>query len=282
MVRNPLAAFLASISLVLVTLPATAQKPAKPPAAATPKPDLPSLKQKLETGTEPEKLAALGELAQAAKASAPAAAELVSALLARGASAAVLVQALEAEEKLAQPAASSAVAPYVRHRDPALRRAAARALAATGGPAAVAALRDALRGSDPALRRQAAQGLATLKARDAVSDLFAVLGKDVPEAARAIGELCAPIECQKLVDLLGKLPFDVMESGLEPLLLRPEAEVPEAFKLDLLERLRKLQTQGVSVFLKTVLARYPKDGNVRVRAGIEAAATGRPVTNRKP
>jgi hypothetical protein len=194
----------------------------------------------------------------------------------------VLEKALEAEQKLAQPSASTAVVPYVRHRNPVVRRAAARALGATGGPTAVAALRGVLRGNDPALRRLAASALAGLEATEAVGDLFAVLGKDVPEAAGAIGELCKPSDCQKLVDLLGKLPFDVMQSGLEPMLLRPESEIPEAFKLELCERLRKLQTQEVSTFLRTVLARFPKDGNVRVRAGIEAAASGKPVTNRKP
>jgi len=146
----------------------------------------------------------------------------------------------------------------------------------------VTALRGLLRGNDASLRRLAASALAGLKATDAVEDLFLVLGKDVPEAAGAIGELCKPSDCQKLTELIGKLPFDVMQTGLEPLLLRPESEIPEAFKLDLLERLRKLQTQEVSVFLKTVLARFPKDGNVRVKAGLEAAATGKPVPNRKP
>ena len=118
--------------------------------------------------------------------------------------------------------------------------------------------------------------------REIEQNLFAVLGNEVPEAAGAIGELCKPNECQRLVELIGKLPFDVMQAGLEPMLLRPESEIPEAFKLELLERLRKLQTKEVSVFLRTVLARFPKDGNVRVRAGIEAAASHKPVTNRKP
>jgi hypothetical protein len=145
----------------------------------------------------------------------------------------------------------------------------------------VSALRSLLRGNDASLRKLAASALAGLDATEAVPDLFAVLGKDVPEAAGAIGELCKPNECQKLVDLLGQLPFDVMQTGLEPMLLRPETEIPEAFKLELLERLRKLQTNEVSVFLRTVLARYPKDGNVRVKAGLEAAASGNPVTNRK-
>jgi HEAT repeat protein len=281
MVRNPLAALLVCVSAELVAFPATADKPPQAPAAS-PKLDLARLKRALETGDEATKLGALAELGAAPKASAPAAAPLVNDLLSRGASVRVLEKALETEQQLAQPSSSPAIVPYVRHRNPSVRRAATAALAQTGGPAAVEALRALLRGSDPALRRRAASALAGLSAVEAVDDLFLVLGKDVPEAAGAIGELCKQSDCQKLIDLLGKLPFDVMQSGLEPLLLRPESALSEAFKLELLERLRKLQTQEVSVFLRTVLARYPKDGNARVRAGLEAAASGKPVMNRKP
>ncbi len=281
MVRNPLAALLISLSAALLTFPLSAQKPAPAPAAGA-KLDIARLKRALETGDEPAKIAALAELAEAPKPAAAQASNLVAELLARGASVAVLEKALEAAGKLARPSASPAIVPYVRHRNAVVRRGAARALASTGGPAAVTALRSVLRGSDPALRRLAASALAGLDATEAVEDLFAVLGKEVPEAASAIGELCKPNECQRLVDMLGKLPFDVMQSGLEPLLLRPESEIPEAFKLELLERLRKLQTKEVSTFLLTALTRYPKDGNVRVRAGIEAAASNKPVTNRKP
>jgi HEAT repeat protein len=272
---------LLSLSAELVTFPLSAQKPAPAPAASA-KLDVARLKKALETGDEPTKIAALAELAEAPKAVAPQASSLVGELLARGASVVVLEKALGAAQKLAQPASSAAIVPYVRHRNPVVRRSAAKALASTGGPAAVTALRSVLRGSDPALRRLAASALAGLDATEAVEDLFAVLGKDVPEAAASIGELCKPNECQRLVDMLGKLPFDVMQSGLEPLLLRPDGEIPEAFKLELLERLRKLQTKEVSVFLRTVLARFPKEGNVRVRAGIDAAANNKPVTNRKP
>jgi hypothetical protein len=279
MVRNPLAVILFGVSAELAAPPLAADKPAPP--AASPKLDLGRLKRSLETGSESEKIAALAELSQAPKASTQAAANLVNELLVRGASVPVLEKGLEASQKLREPSSSSFIVPYVRHRNPVVRRAATHALAATGGPAAVTALRGVLRGSDASLRKLAASALAGLDATDAVPDLFAVLGKDVPEAAGAIGELCKPAECQRFVDLLGQLPFDVMQTGLEPMLLRPEAEIPEAFKLDLLERLRKLQTKEVSVFLKTVLARFPKDGNVRVKAGLDAAAKGNPVTNRK-
>jgi hypothetical protein len=281
MVRNPLAALLILLSAGLAALPLSAQKPAPAPAAGA-KLDTARLKRALETGDEPAKIAALAELAQAPKAMAPQASTLVGELLSRGASVAVLEKALETAQKLAQPSSSPAIVPYVRHRNPVIRRAAANALASTGGPAAVTALRALLRANDPAMRRLAASALAGLGATEAVEDLFLVLGKDVPGGALAIGQLCKPSECQRLVDMLGKLPMDIMLSGLEPLLLRPDSEIPEAFKLELLERLRKLQTEMVSVFLRTVLARFPKDGNVRVRAGIEAAASHKPVTNRKP
>ena len=277
----PLAAFASLAGLALGPLAAHAQKPAAPPSAAS-RPDLGRLRKALETGGEGEKLAALRELSAAAGPSAGPAAALVSELLVRGASVPVVTLGLEVQGKLAQPAASASMAAYVRHRTPEVRRAAARALASTGGPEAVAALRAALRGSDAALRRDAASGLRTLKAKDAVPDLFSVLGKDVPEAASAIGTLCGAPDCQRLADLLGKLPFDLMQSGLEPILLRPEAEVPEDLKLELLERLRRLQTGEASTFLKTVRARYPKEGSARVRAGLEAAVSGRPVKKPEP
>ncbi len=276
MVRNPLAALLVCFSAALVAFPAPADKPKAAPATS-PKLDVARLKRALETGSEAERLSALTELATTPPDGAPAASAVVSELLVRGATVRVLEKALETLEKLAQPAASPAIAPYARHRTPALRRSATLALARTGGPAAVTALRAVLRGSDQALRRRAASALRDLKAADAVGDLFAVLGKDVPEAAGAIGELCTPTDCQKLVEQLGKMPFDVMQSGLEPIVLRPDSEIPEALKLDLLDRLGRLQTKEASVFLKTVRARFPKDGNARIRAALEAAVSGRPV-----
>jgi HEAT repeat protein len=158
-----------------------------------------------------------------------------------------------------------------------VRAAATRALAGTGGPDAVVALRAILHGNDAPSRGFAASGLATLKAKDAVPDLFAVLAKDVPEAAEAIGELCAPADCTKFADFIGKLPFDLMQTGLSPILLRPESEVPPELKLDLLERLRKLQTDEARKFLQTVRSSYPDKGNTWVKYGLEQAVDNKPV-----
>jgi hypothetical protein len=260
---------------------AEAQK-AKPPAAAAKPPtiakaELDRLKQALEAGSEAEKLAALDELALLRGPSAALAAPRVSELLARGASVAVLVRALDTAGKLAQPSSSAAVAPYARHRVPEVRVAATRALAGTGGAEAVTTLRATLRGGDRASRGFAASGLAQLKAKDAVPELFAVLPKDVPEAAEAIGALCSGADCRKFVDLLGRFPWDLMQTGLSALLLRPETEVLPEFKLEVLERLRKLQTDDAHAFLETLRASYPENGNSWVKYGLEQAVGNKPV-----
>jgi hypothetical protein len=256
---------------------AYAEKAKSKSAAPAKNAEIESRKQTLDTGAEPDKLAALDALAQMSGPNAPAAAAAVNELLGRGASVTVLVRALGAAGKLALPSSSAAVAPYTRHRISEVRVAATRALAGTGGPDAVAALRAILHGNDAPSRGFAASGLATLEAKEAVPDLFAVLAKDVPESAEAIGELCAPADCTKFADNIGKLPFDLMQSGLSPILLRPETEVPPELKLDLLERLRKLQTDEARKFLQTVRASYPEKGNAWVKYGLDQAVDNKPV-----
>ncbi len=286
--------------------PSALSAPAKPAAAAkAPKLDVTGLKKALETGDEPAVLAALETLEAAGSAQAPVAAPLVAQLLARGGSARVLERALEVSATLAQQSATHAVLPYVRHRSAALRGAAAKALGATGGPEAVAALRTALHDKEPRVRSLAAESIGALRAAAAVPDLFLILSKPAatcdcaqgddeckslcamtagsnPEAAAAIGLLCTPADCQKLVDLTGKLPFEIIERGIEPMLLRPDTELSEGFKLDTIDRIRRLQTKGARVFLETVRARFPEQGNAHVRLGLDAAIAGKPVPKPKP
>jgi len=104
----------------------------------------------------------------------------------------------------------------------------------------------------------------------------------VPEAAGAIGKLCSAEECRRFVGLLGKLPFDVMESGFLPLLLRADTAVPDAAKLQLIEQLRRMATQKASALLSTALASFPLDGNPKIKAAIDAALHGRTVTSTEP
>ncbi|MFZ5896457.1 MAG: HEAT repeat domain-containing protein [Myxococcota bacterium] len=274
-------ALLSALSSVSVSLPALAEPPKapKPVKAKADKPaklDLDRYRRTLETGSEAELVSALSELGALGKAGAPAA-PLVDALLARGTNTNVLLAALETEAQLGVPASSEAVAPYVAHRKPELRRAAAVALASTGGPAAVLALRRALSGPDPAVRAVAASGLGTLGAKEAVDDLFKVLSHDTPQAAVSIAQLCSPEQCDRLMALVGKLKFEVLDAAFVPLLLRPASEVPDANKLRYVERLRVLATRPAAAVLQSALARLPKDESPALRAAIQNALKARPI-----
>jgi hypothetical protein len=272
---------LAVIGLCLVgSASALAAPPAhadKPPAHASL--NLESTKKALESGDETRTLAALDEIELSGDHKA---APLVEGLLNRGASSKILLRAMGVAGVLGQESSSAALAPYVKHRIPEVRLAAAQSLTRTKGAAAVQALRSALRGSDAALRGTAADGLGALGAKDAVPDLFVVLPKEVPEAAGAIGTLCTGDDCKKFVALLGKLPFDVMQSGFLPLLLRTGPGVPDPVKLKLIEELRRLATAKANDLLSTALASYPANGNPKIKAALDAALHGHSVSDDEP
>src|SRR5260370_1339753 len=80
------------------------------------------------------------------------------------------------------------------------------------------------------------------KLKSGATDLFNALAPGVNEAAVSIGQLCNPSECDQLAGRLGKLPFDVVTSGLDQILFRPQAEVSDDAKVKLIGRLRELGT----------------------------------------
>jgi HEAT repeat protein len=254
--------------------PKGAGKPAKAAAAAPSKPklDVPALQKQLESGDEAQALAALETIQKSGDE--PVGASLVEVLLSRGASVTVLSRAIETLGILAQPSSGAALAPYAQHRTPELRRAALRALIATKSPLAGDVLRRALHGSDASARSIAARGLGELNVRAAVPELFGVLPKDVAEAAQSLGRLCVGAECEKFIGLLGKLRFEVMESGIVPLLLRAQADVADELKLKVIERLRRMATAPANQLIQTALAKFPADGSPAVKRGLERALKG--------
>ncbi len=276
--RNPRTLIIgAALGLLVTAASASAAPPKSAPAKATskaapkPKLDVAGLEKALASGDEAQVLEALDTIQKAGN---PAGAPLVEALLSRGASVKVLARAIDTLGILAQPSSGGALAPYAQHRSPELRRSALRALIATKAPEAGDVLRRALHGDDPAQRSIAARGLGELNVRSAVPELFAVLPKGVAEAAQALGQLCVDEDCDKLIGLLGKLRFDVMESAIVPLLLRPQADVSDELKLKLIERLRRMATQPANALLQTALAKFPPDGSTKVKRGLERALKG--------
>lgn len=266
------------------TAPAKASAPKAEKAPTTKAPaktklDVPALQKDLESGDEAKALAALDTITKSGD---PVGATLVEQLLSRGASVTVLSRAIETLGILGQPSSGTALAPYAQHRTPELRRAALRALVATKAPNAGDVLRRALHGSDASQRAIAARGLGELNVRAAVPELFSVLPKDVAEAAQSLGMLCVADECEKLVGFLGKLRFEVMESAIVPLLLRPQADASDELKLRLIERLRRMATAPANQLLQTALAKFPPDGSPKVKQGIERALKGYSVSEEAP
>jgi hypothetical protein len=235
-------------------------------------PTNPALQQKLKSGEEGQVRAALDELRTEGKAAA-AAAPWVGEALTRGLPAPLAEAALDTLADLENDSQAHVLAWYARHRVLPVRRAAIRALVKAKGTAAVRALRRALADEDPQVRGLAASGLGAIRAREATGELLLALDHAVPEAAASIGILCEGKECDQLVAKLGHLPFDVVTSGIEQLLVRPTNEVSDEDKVKVVGRLRELGTAESNKFLRDVVTKWPKNGSPRVKQAIEQAVT---------
>jgi len=192
-------------------------------------------------------------------------------LLRQGMSLALTEAAIETLGETESASAGEVLCWYSRHRELAVREAAVQALAHSVGPETVRALRTALADGEPAVRGLAATALGTLKARAAAPDLFIALDHHVNEAAASIGEICAPSECERLVDELGRMPFEVVTSGLERMLLRPAAEVSDDVKVRVVSQICALGTAGAHGFLRGVQVRWPASGSPAVRQALDEA-----------
>jgi len=215
---------------------------------------------------------ALDEVRTSGKAGVAAAPTIID-LLRQGMSTALTQAAIETLGDVENESASEVLGWYSRHRSVELRRSAVEALAKTRGPVAVRALRSALSDSDAAVRGFAATALGSTKAKDSVPDLFTALDHNVPEASAAIGELCSDNDCQRLAARMGSIPFDIVTSGLEEVLLRPTSEVSDNAKIDVVERVRGVATAEANRFLKGVQKRWPARGSPRVKQSIDQAVT---------
>lgn len=255
---------------------ATAKPKGKKAASDIPAVTLsPGLKDKLKSNDAAAVQSALEELRIAGRAGASLAPD-VAAILDRGTTPQLSVTALDALGDLEVEATSPSIAPYTRHRDNQIRRAAVRALAKTKGAAASVALRRALSDPDAQVRGFAASGLGGIKAHDAIGDLFTALDHRVGEAAASIGQLCTPTECVQFADHLGRQPFDVMTGGFDQILFRPTSEIDDDTKIKMVGKLRELGTKEGNAFLRDVKKRWPLKGSERVKYAIDQAvnATG--------
>jgi HEAT repeat protein len=269
-------------SLALALAPAHAQVPAdaktaKPPAKkAAPAPTLPAdTAAKLKSGDDAKIRAALDDVRLAGKAAASVAGD-VAALLDAGLTPSLAEAALDTLGDLEVASTGANILPYLNHRQPKVRRAAARALAHTPGPAVVKGLREALSDPDGEVRGHAAVGLGTLRAKDAVPDLFTALEHRVMEAAVSIGQVCGPEECDQFLARLGREPFEIMAGGFDRILFRPTPEVSDETRTKIIDKVRALASPDANKFFLDVQKRWPQTGSAKIKQLIDQAvkATG--------
>lgn len=198
-----------------------------------------------------------------------AAAPIIVELLQKGLAYGLTENALDTLGDIEWEGASPTVAWYARHRKVEIRRSAVKALVHTKGALAVKTLRVALSDEDARVRGFAATGLGALHAKEAVADLFSALDHKVNEAAVSIGQLCAPAECESLEGRLGRIPFDVVTSGLDQVLFRPPGEVNDEAKIKVVGRIRELGTGEANRYLKDVQGRWPQTWSPRVKGAID-------------
>jgi hypothetical protein len=250
----------------------------KPAAAAAPSGmDARAAKAVVEKLVSPDATQVVDGLAAATAAGASGApvAPAIESILSRGSTIAVSKAAIEALGAIGVSSSSAVLRPYLRHRTPELRRAAARALGSTRGPEAVAAFKEGLRSIDSQVRGFSAIGLGNLGATEALPELFLALDRNVSEAAAAIGQLCAGAECDKFIARLGKEPFDVMTSGIDPILFRSPPFSDEVL-IRIVGDIRELGTPEAARYLADVLGRFPASGSKRVRQLIDSAVSALP------
>lgn len=200
------------------------------------------------------------------------AAPTIEAILARGSTAPITKAAIDALGAIGATSSSAAIRPYLRHRAPEIRHAAARALSSTRGPEAIAAYKEGLRSADAEVRVASAQGLGNLDAREALPELFLALERDITEAAAAIGQACAGDECDMLIAKLGRSPLPLMTSGLDAILFRAKP-LPEREIVRIVGLVRALGTADAAKYLAHALERWPQAGSAAAKQAIADAAS---------
>ena len=243
-----------------------------PPTDSKPTLDVAAIRAKLGGASRADSARLLEGLAQAqaAGAGAAAVAPMIEQLLKKGTLAAAARAAIDALAAIGAPASSAVIRPYLRHRVSEVRRAAARALGSTKGAEAVLAFKEGLRSSDGMVRGFSAAGLGSLGQAEALPDLFVALDRGVAEAAAAIGMLCGADDCERFVSKLTKASFDVMTSGLDPILFR-KTPLPEAEVLKIVRRIGDLATPQARKYLTDAAGRWPAAGSAKVKEALAGA-----------
>jgi hypothetical protein len=175
-----------------------------------------------------------------------------------------------AASELPAGAVSSLLA-FTHHRRAVARALAVQALANVAGRDAKLRrdVADGLSDSAPEVRAAAARGLRELRATEATPRLLKAFARGVPEAAVTLGSIGDAASLTAYTEQLTRAPLDVMLSGYERYLLRPDLN--DKAKLEVVAKLEDLSGEPVLRFLSG-LARQAQPSPALKQALLAASA----------
>jgi HEAT repeat protein len=188
----------------------------------------------------------------------------ISELLLRGVPPRAAAAGLDALGVLARPEGAPAVLRFLEHRRPMLRRHAIAAATAIHTPDLVAALVGRLADSDENVRVEAAVAVGEVGNARATPSLFRAFERDLEtvsgpdgnrllhESAKSIARIGSVDDVTRLLGYLRRAPFRSMVDAIRSALGRHD--LPEPFKVRIVQRVGDLATREVRDFLTSVVA----------------------------
>jgi len=181
----------------------------------------------------------------------------------------LLDQSLSALTALNQPEAKALYYELLSHRRPEIRVRAIEAIAALHPSDAEPRLQRALGDNQPAVRSAAARALAAIGAPNSVDILFRALDRGTLEAPLALGSSLRSDQVPRLLNYLGKVPFEPLSPAFTQILSRKD--ITERAKLDVVAQLRDLATPDVKEYLKLLLHKSQRSLPEAVQSAVSRA-----------
>jgi HEAT repeat protein len=224
---------LGAVAAVILAFSATASaQPKKKPG----KVDVAAATAKLK-GTDAD---AASKAATVLGTAGPAAHDVLLDALAGGLGPAVAPAAIAAVAVAPAPADVATLKIYARHRNSTVRASALSALSAYPGPVARRLLVGALGDTKPAVRAAAADALARAKARDGVERMFKLLAKGDEGGVKALAAMADPEMARAIGEQLGQVPDSALAKCLGMILRRADFGPDEA-RVQVVRALAKIQ-----------------------------------------
>jgi HEAT repeat protein len=248
------------------------------PSAAATTPAAPELQPPTDPTPDSDTLL---QAIQAAAVSGPDGAAAISTVILRGVTPRVAAAGLDALSVLAQPIGTHAVLRFLEHRRPMLRRHAIAAAQAIHTPELVTAVSGRLADSDENVRVDAAAALAEIGTPANTPALFAAFERDLEatnsassgrllhESGKAIARVGSEQDVQRLLGFLRRAPFRSMADAMRAALARND--LPEAFRVRIVQAVGDLATREVREFLNSVIADAHGHENAVTRAARTAS-----------